>query len=458
MQNPPNTARRAADSLNADDRLNRQKLMDWLAACPTPWAADAHLRRLADSAGFRRIQAGDEAVRPGESGYFPLTGGGCVLFSAGTARPSVVQPLRIVCAHLDAPALELKPNAVVQAGGLARLAVEVYGGALIRTWFDRPLQLSGVAVAGTADGLCVRPVDLPHLRLILPNAPIHLNGSDDPGSPLNRQHTVLPFWGDFDAAVPAEEQLRQSIADALDWPASAIRDWRLRLIPADRVSATGAHGEWLSGYGMDDFALAEAAADALLEASGRPHSGLNVAVLANHEEVGSSTAAGAQSRAIRDIIERILTDLGVPVRDLGLHLAEAAIVSCDQAHAAHPGYADLYDAGHPVQVNGGPVLKVAASAAYGDDLAARAMIRALAQTAGIPLQTYVNNSNIRGGSTIGALISRQLPGHVVDIGNPLWAMHSACETVGIRDQSMMKRLLTAFYTCDRLPLASSGPC
>lgn len=454
MPSNQNTISQTIDELSADDRLNRQKLLDWLSACPTPWAAAVHLQQLAESAGFRRIQAGDAPVRSGETGYFQLTGGGCVLFSVGTDALSADQPIRISCAHLDSPALELKPNAVVQSGSLARLAVEIYGGALIRTWFDRPLQLSGMAVTDSDGSLRVCPVDLPHIRLILPAAPIHLNGSDDPGNPLNRQHTVLPFWGDFEDAAPADAALRQAIADVLGLPAAAIRDFRLRLIPADRASVTGARGEWLSGYGMDDLALAEAVADIMMTAAGQPHAGLNVSVLANHEEVGSSTAAGAQSRAIRDVLERVLTDLGLPARDAALHLAEAAIVSCDQAHAAHPGYADLYDAGHPVHMNGGPVLKVAASAAYGDDLSARAMIRALAQSASVPLQTYVNNSNIRGGSTIGALISRQLPGHVVDIGNPLWAMHSACETVGIRDQSMMKRLLTAFYTDDHLPLAA----
>lgn len=73
-----------------------------------------------------------------------------------------------------------------------------------------------------------------------------------------------------------------------------------------------------------------------------------------------------------------------------------------------------------------------------------AVIRAICRKAEIPCQTYANRSDQRGGSTIGPLTVQRLPVRAVDIGNPIWGMHSVRETGGTMDQQSMQDLMGAF--------------
>ena len=53
-------------------------------------------------------------------------------------------------------------------------------------------------------------------------------------------------------------------------------------------------------------------------------------------------------------------------------------------------------------------------------------------------------SDIPGGSTIGSLLSSQLPMRGADAGIPILAMHSAMETMALSDQLELEKLTKAF--------------
>ena len=55
-------------------------------------------------------------------------------------------------------------------------------------------------------------------------------------------------------------------------------------------------------------------------------------------------------------------------------------------------------------------------------------------------------SDLLCGSTVGPIVSAQLGIPVVDVGDPLWAMHSARETAGVEDHLAMIKVLTKFYS------------
>ena len=90
-------------------------------------------------------------------------------------------------------------------------------------------------------------------------------------------------------------------------------------------------------------------------------------------------------------------------------------------------------------------IKEAAAQSYATDCEAVSIVQQLAKEAGAFVQTYVNRSDMPGGSTLGALTGAMLPMKTVDIGIPILAMHSARELMGKDDLTELKKLLKKFF-------------
>ena len=63
----------------------------------------------------------------------------------------------IMASHSDSPVFKIKENPEMTVDGAYRkLNVELYGGALLAPWFDRPLSVAGRVLVRTAEGVaCV---------------------------------------------------------------------------------------------------------------------------------------------------------------------------------------------------------------------------------------------------------------------------------------------------------------
>jgi len=92
------------------------------------------------------------------------------------------------------------------------------------------------------------------------------------------------------------------------------------------------------------------------------------------------------------------------------------------------------------------VLKVAASQSYACDPEAFAAVQDICMREDIPHQVFTNHSDAPGGATLGSILSTLLPMKTMDVGVPILGMHSARETMGMRDQYALTRLLTAFFS------------
>ena len=113
-------------------------------------------------------------------------------------------PFRIIGAHTDSPNLRVKPHPDAGRAGYRQLAVEVYGGALLNSWLDRDLGLSGRVVvrdgSGSAERLLL--VDRPLFRV--PQLAIHLDREiTTNGLLLNAQQHLSPVWGVGDVSPGA---------------------------------------------------------------------------------------------------------------------------------------------------------------------------------------------------------------------------------------------------------------
>jgi aspartyl aminopeptidase len=115
------------------------------------------------------------------------------------------------------------------------------------------------------------------------------------------------------------------------------------------------------------------------------------------------------------------------------------------AHAYQPNFPAAYEPGHKVMVNGGPVIKTHANQRYTTSAETAARFMAFCEEAKVPYQQYAHRSDIGCGSTIGPIVAAQLGIPGVDVGSPMWAMHSVRESAGALDQGYMIGALTAAF-------------
>ena len=115
------------------------------------------------------------------------------------------------------------------------------------------------------------------------------------------------------------------------------------------------------------------------------------------------------------------------------------------AHAYHPNHPNAYEPCHHALINKGPVIKTNANQRYATSAATAARFIALCESAQVPYQQYAHRTDLGCGSTIGPIIASGLGIASVDVGSPMWAMHSIRESAGVLDHSYMIAVLTAMF-------------
>ena len=89
--------------------------------------------------GLHIALAEPDFVIPG-SDFLVIDGTAFVLCRAGAGEKFRAKDmLRMAAAHTDYPCMRIKPHADFVTNRYAQINVEVYGGPILNTWFDRPL-------------------------------------------------------------------------------------------------------------------------------------------------------------------------------------------------------------------------------------------------------------------------------------------------------------------------------
>jgi aspartyl aminopeptidase len=189
--------------------------------------------------------------------------------------------------------------------------------------------------------------------------------------------------------------------------------------------------------------MLQAGVKALINA--KPSKETQVMVCYDNEEVGSSTKQGADSQLLSNILERITGCFGGDRQDFFRALSKSFLISADVAHAVHPNYSDKHDPTNRPVLNRGPVIKISASQRYTSDSDGSSVYEQVCSKAQVPVQKFVNRSDMVGGSTIGPISSTHLDIRSVDMGTPLLAMHSIRELGGVMDHYYVTKSFEEFY-------------
>jgi aspartyl aminopeptidase len=417
-------------------------MLAFIDAAPSPFHACWEAATRLEEAGFRPLRVADPG--PTERGAYLVRRGGSLVAWSTADHHEPATGFRIIGAHTDSPNLRVKPHPDAGRAGYRQLAVEVYGGALLNSWLDRDLGLSGRVVvrgpSGPEEHLLL--VDRPLLRV--PQLAIHLDRDiTATGLQLNAQQHLSPVWGLGD---PTPGGFAAFVAAELDVPAGAIVAWDLMAHDLTPSTIFGVDDELVSAPRLDNLCSSWAGVEALLAttADGTAPAQIPLLVLFDHEEVGSSSAQGAASPLLPALTERIVLGLGGGREDVLRALAGSVCCSADNAHATHPNYADRHEANHLIRLNGGPVLKVNSNQRYATDAASAATFVQACDEAGVPYQRYAHRSDLPCGSTIGPITAARLGIPTFDVGAPQLAMHSARELCGAIDPAHYTAAMAAF--------------
>lgn len=412
-------------------------LCEFVDDSPSPFHVCATVAARLRSAGYTELAESDRWTRAASGRFFVVRAGSLVAWNS-----SGLKPFRIIGGHTDSPNLRVKQHPDLRVAGWRMVALQPYGGAWLNSWLDRDLGLSGrISLRARGGHLEHRLVRFDEPLLRVPQLAIHL-AEDRSTLSLNPQRHLNAVWG----AGDGRGSLWDLVADR-----AGIR--RTDLLAADLMTHVlepsrliGADEDLVSAPRLDNQGTCYAGVEALLAAE--PGSHTPVLALFDHEEVGSTSDHGAQSELLLTTLERIVLTADGDREDF-LRLATGSMVaSGDMAHATHPNYPERHEPGHPIYVNGGPVLKVQPNLRYATDGRTAAAFELACRQAGVPLQRYEHRADLPCGSTIGPMTAARTGIPTVDVGAPQLAMHSARELMGAADVTSYAAALRAFLAAE----------
>lgn len=417
-----------------------QQLLEFIENSPTCFHAVQAMTDILSAEGFTELKENQKWHIENGGRYFVTRNGSSLI--AFTVPVQEMKGMHIIASHSDSPSFKIKENPELESEGhYIRLNVEGYGGMIRAPWFDRPLSVAGrVIVKDKAQGgFRSILVDIGRDLVMIPNLAIHMDRQINDSCKYNIQKDMLPIYGD----LSAKGTFMKLIADTAGVPEEEILGHDLFLYNRQKGTVWGASGEFLSCSRLDDLQCAFASLKGFL--AGKRQEYLAVHCVLDNEEVGSGTKQGAASTFLYDTLTRIHTSLGLSQEDYLIHLADSFMISADNAHAVHPAHTDKADPANRPYINGGIVIKFSASQKYCTDGISAAIFRDLCQRAGVPVQTFVNRSDMAGGSTLGNISNTQVALNTVDIGLPQLAMHSPYETAGVKDTGYLIRAAEEFF-------------
>lgn len=418
-------------------------LFSFIRTSPTAFHATQSALQLLGEAGFTLLdeQASWTDLAPGA--YMVERGQASLIAFCFNSDPKGARPWRMLGAHTDSPALKVKPQGLRLRKNCVQLCVEVYGGPLLASWFDRALSVAGRVSWLTHKQLKTSLFDYQDPIAIIPSLAAHLDREANTTRTIDKQIALFPLIALQESGqtkLPAlSDLLKEKMTSTGDLPPDAeILDFDLFLYDPQAPQRFGLHGELISSPRLDNLVSCHAALRALLDG---PKAENILIVFNNHEEIGSLSSTGAQGSFLKDVLARLYPQAGLQSQAL----AGSLLVSADNAHAVHPNFPERHDPEHLPLLNGGPVIKYNANQRYATDSASAGLFRWLCRQADVPCQSFVMRNDLPCGSTIGPTSAAALGLRAVDVGVPQLAMHSICECAGSMDCWYLYRALRTFF-------------
>lgn len=406
--------------------------------------------KLAEKAGFVPFEQ-DKKYKAGDRIYYVNRHKALALAVIG--KKGVKDGVRLAIAHIDSPRIDLKPNPMYEASGLAMFKTHYYGGLKKYQWTALPLSLHGVVIKtdGTKieinlgekdDEPCFCITDLlPHLakeQVQKPMAKVFT------GEELNILAGSRPYDNSGESDL-----VKLNIMSILNKKYGITEEdflsAELSFVPALKTRDVGFDESMIGGYGHDDRVCAYPALTAILETE-MPENTI-ITMLADKEETGSDGNTGMQS----DFLRYFIYDLAKAEGEEGYRvLSKSKCLSADVNAAFDPTYASVYETQNCSYLNKGVVISkyMGHGGKYDtSDASAEYMgeIRSMLEKNNVSWQTgELGKVDMGGGGTIAKYVAN-MNVDVIDLGVPVLSMHAPFEIVSKTDVYMAYRAFYCFF-------------
>lgn len=415
-----------------------KKLLKFIQKSPTAFQAVEEMSQRLQKEGFKELKEEKHWDLKAGGNYFVTRNHSAVIAFSIPKKPA--WKFHIMASHSDSPALKIKENPEMEVEkAYIKLNVERYGGMLLAPWFDRPLSVAGRLIVRKNGEIQEKLVAVDKDLLVIPNLAIHMNREVNDGYKYNVQKDMLPLYSDYDG----KGSFMKLMAAEADVAEEDILGHDLFLYDRTPGTVWGANEKFISAPRLDDIQCAFASLEGFLR--GERKESIAVHCVLDNEEVGSTTKQGAASTFLKDTLMRINMGLGRTQEEYLMTLADSFMVSADNAHALHPNHTDKTDPVNRPVLNGGIVIKYNANQKYCTDGVSAAIFKDICDRAEVPYQTFVNRSDMAGGSTLGNISNTQVPMKTVDIGLAQLAMHSVYETTGAKDTESLAKAAAVLF-------------
>ncbi len=416
-------------------------LLDFIQRSPSEYHVIDNISAALNGAGYVCLPARERwTIVPGGK-YYTLRGGSSLIAFRIPAN-GAAHGFRLAAAHSDFPSFRIKVHAEKLDGRYLRVSTEPYGGMIMSTWLDRPLSVAGRVLVRTSEGLTVRLVNIDRDLLVIPSVAIHMDRTVNDGKKFAANVDTIPLLGTPEDAGA----LAKAVAEAAGAAEEDVVDGDLFVYCRTRGCRFGAAEEFILSPKIDDLSCVWSCLRGFLDTEEADSGCIPVCCAFHNEEVGSVTKQGAGSTFLCDTLRRISFALGGGEERYQTMLAGSFFVSADNAHAIHPNHPEYADAENAPLLNGGVVVKYNAAQRYATDGVSAAVFRELCRAADVPVQSFANRSDLRGGSTLGSIAGTHMPVPTVDVGMPQLAMHSAVETAGAADIGYFTRAMREYFS------------
>ncbi|BAT79327.1 hypothetical protein LR48_Vigan04g150900 [Vigna angularis] len=460
--------------------------IDFLNASPTAFHAVDEAKKRLKSAGFQQLSERELwDLQPGHKYFFTRNHSTVVAFAVGK-KYVAGNGFYIIGAHTDSPCLKLKPVSKVVKGGILEVGVQIYGGGLWHTWFDRDLTVAGRVIVREENAGSVSyshhlvRIEEPIMRI--PTLAIHLDKTvSSDGFKFNNETHLIPILAtslkgelnklssengpvengnqtDGNKAIDKTGTtntkhhllLLQLLASKLGCEPDDIYDFELQACDTQPSTVGGAAREFIFSGRLDNLCMSFCSLKALIDATSSESSleeetGVRMVALFDHEEVGSASAQGAGSPVMLNAVTRVTNTFGTNPNLLEKAAQRSYLVSADMAHALHPNYMEKHEVNHQPKLHGGLVIKNNANQRYATNAVTSFYFREIATKHNLPVQDFVVRNDMSCGSTIGPILASGVGIRTVDVGAPQLSMHSIREICAVDDVKYSYEHFKAFY-------------